>query len=398
MPARLPVSGRIVIVSPFYKPSIGGVEYIAYNVAEGLARRGFEVHVITTPYDNKWEKIAGQGVTRINGVIVHRLGILPVRLGYAALMKGFKAVLRRLQPLVVHSHNLHPHLFQAISLKRELNYKLVAQLHFPVATGIDHVSARLLYRLVTRRLRSRQDGVDYFIAHTRSEKEWLVSEGINEDRIVIVPHPFIPDELLTYQPSSDAHDVFGADEVIVYISRIHPRKGQDLLVKAVSKVRRERPDLKVMIAGPVSDKSYAVRLKDLIARLGLEDTIDLVFGPLSEGEKLDVMATADLFACTPVSDLHPIVITEAVALGTPVVATRVGAIPEMLELGLKRVPEDKRPLLLSEPDPDSLASKLVTGLERSESITPEVYRIVVEPYTLSSVLDRLIGVYGLMAK
>ena len=394
----MPVNERIVIVSPFYKPSIGGVEYIAYNVAEGLARRGFEVHVITTPYDNKWEEIASQGVARVNGVIVHRLGIYPVRLGYAALMKGFKRVLRRLQPLVVHSHNLHPHLFQAISLKRELNYRLVAQLHFPVATGIDHLSARVLYKLVIGRLRRRQGSIDYFIAHTRSEKEWLVSEGISEDRIAIVPHPFVPNELLTYQPSSDIHDRLGAEKVIVYISRIHPRKGQDLLVKAVYKVRRELPDLKVMIAGPVSHPSYAARLKDLIGKLGLEETVDLVFHPLSEREKLDAMATADLFACTPVSDLHPIVITEAVALGTPVVATRVGAIPEMLELGLQRVPVDKRPLLLSEPDPDGLAGKLVMGLERSESITPEVYRIVVEPYTLSSVLDRLIRVYGLMAK
>ncbi|MGQ9469965.1 MAG: glycosyltransferase [Nitrososphaerales archaeon] len=43
---------RVAIITPFYPPSIGGVETIAKDTAEELARRGHKVSVMTTTYDN----------------------------------------------------------------------------------------------------------------------------------------------------------------------------------------------------------------------------------------------------------------------------------------------------------------------------------------------------------
>jgi len=321
---------RSTIIIPFYRPSIGGVEYIVYHTARELARKGFEVHIVTTTHDNRWRKVAQPGMTIEEGVHVHRLQPSIIRVGYATIMKDLKETLRKIKPDIVHCHNLHPHLFQAMKWKAELKYKLVAQLHHPIATGIDHLSARLLYGFVVRGIVKNQHKIDAFIAHTNMEKQWLINEGIEEDKVHIIRYPCIPDELFKYKPKTDIHDKLGTDIVITYISRMHPRKGQHLLIQATRYLKEELRDFKVYIAGPISDHKYLQKLKKLVEELDLGKHVVLDPRVLSEQEKLDTIATSDIFACTPILDIHPIIILEALALGTPVIATNVGAIPELL--------------------------------------------------------------------
>ena len=86
----------LAIITPFYRPSIGGVEYIAYHTARELVRRGYEVHVITTTHDNRWRRIADPGARVEDGVVVRRLKPSILRIGYATIMKGLKFVLKKL--------------------------------------------------------------------------------------------------------------------------------------------------------------------------------------------------------------------------------------------------------------------------------------------------------------
>ncbi len=321
---------RVAIIAPFYKPSIGGVEYIVFHTAKELLKRGFDVHVISTIYDNRWRRVAAPGTTLEEGIHVHRLES-NIKIGYSTLMRGLRYNLKRIRPDIVHCHNLHPHLFQALRWKEEFGFRLIAQLHYPVAAGIDSLLARILYHIAIRELVRNQWGVDAFIAHTIMEKKWLINEGIGEERIKVVRYPGIPEELFSYKPVEDIHERLRADKVIVSVSRLHPRKGQHLLVRSIYHLREQVRDFKVYIAGPVSNTRYLRKLGDLIKRYGLERYVILHPGPLSEKEKLDSIATSDVFACTPTRDLHPIVILESLALGTPIVATSVGAIPELLD-------------------------------------------------------------------
>jgi len=322
---------KIAIISPFYKPSVGGVEYIAYHTARELVKRGYEVHVITTTCDNKWKRIAESSTIIEEGVAVHRLEPSFIKIGYATFMKGLKETLKKIRPDIVHCHNLHPHLFQAMKWKDKLKYKLVAQLHFPVATGIDHLPAKLLYRFTMRELVKNQHRIDAFIAHSNTEKQWLISEGIESNKIHIIRFPCIPDELFEYKPRMDIHDILETEIVITYISRIHSRKGQHLLIEAVKHLKDYLGDFRVYIAGPVSDYKYLIYLRNLIDCRGLLHKIVLEPRLLSEEEKLDAIASSDVFAFTSTHDASPVIVLEALALRTPVVATVVGTIPEMLD-------------------------------------------------------------------
>lgn len=141
---------------------------------ESSLKRGYEVHIITTTCNSRWKKIAEPSTTIEEGVIVHRLEPSFIKIGYTTVMKDLKETLKKIKPDIVHSHNLHPHLFQSMKWKDELKCKLVAQLYFLVATDIVHLSAKLLYKFVMRELVKNQYKINAFIAHTNIEKQWLV--------------------------------------------------------------------------------------------------------------------------------------------------------------------------------------------------------------------------------
>ena len=321
---------KVAIITPFYRPSIGGVEYIVYHTAMELVKRGYAVHVITLCYDNRWKVISNPGTVTEQGIVVHRLNPSFIRLGYATIMRGLKEILQKIDPDIVHCHNLHPHLFQAIKWKESMKYRLVAQLHYPVATGLDHFSARLLYRFAIKILVAKQGIVDFFVAHTNLERNWLIEEGISNKRVKVIRYPCIPDSLFNYAPTDDIHNRLSADIVITYISRIHPRKGQHLLIQASKYLQKELKDFKIYMAGPISDKGYLKSLRNMIEKLNLKKHLMLDPRALSNKEKLDAIASADICAFTSTNDYTPVVVLEALALNTPVVATTVGAIPELL--------------------------------------------------------------------
>lgn len=397
------VSMRVVIITPFYKPSIGGVEYIVYHTARELSKRGFEVHIITTTHDNRWKRVASPGVNVEEEIYIHRLEPSYLRVGYATIMRGLREVLMGIKPDIVHSHNLHPHLFQAMRWKENLRYKLVAQLHFPIATGIDHLLARIFFKYVMWNLVRNQNKINMFIAHTNIEKYWLISEGINESRIAVVRYPGVPAKLLEYEPETDIHNKLSANTVITYISRIHPRKGQHLLIKASYHLQQELNDFKVYIAGPPSDTKYLQNLIYLINKLNLKKHIIVHPNSLTEKEKNDIIATSDVFACTAIRDLHPIVILEALALKVPVVATKTGVIPEVLDPRVIIGEEDKnynnvalnieKVIKLVKDNPTEIAKGITEMIKHDKEKNNEVFTTVIRPYTFEHITEKLIEYY-----
>jgi glycosyltransferase involved in cell wall biosynthesis len=358
---------KIVHITPFYKPSIGGVEEIVYNTVKELAKRGHEVHVVSVNYDNRWKEVAKPGTVVEEGVIVHRLRPSFIKIGYATLMHDLKEVLFEIKPDIVHSHNLHPHLFQAIAWKSKVGYKVVAQLHFPKMTGVDNLIAKMLFEPTMKILTWNQNNVDVFITHTRLEKQWLINSGINGGKISIIKYPCTPDSLAAYVPKRDIHGLLGSDIVITYVSRVHRRKGQHLLIKASEYLRNYlNRNFKVYIAGPISDQKYFIELHNLVQRLSLSGIVVLEPRILREEEKLDYMSTSNIFALTSLMDYTPVAVFESLALGTPVVATNVGALGEYAP--------DVQGLYLASHDPKDIAQKIVDALNKGRQVNAEAFR------------------------
>jgi glycosyltransferase involved in cell wall biosynthesis len=130
--------------------------------------------------------------------------------------------------------------------------------------------------------------------------------------------------------------------VIGFVGQIVPRKGVTTLISAMPDVVARIPDAVLVIVGcaPPDETSYEAECRRLVVSLGLQDHVRFV------GYRRDVpafMRTFDVFALPTRSEPFGKVVIEAMAAGSPVVATHVGGIPEIItssDLGTLIAPDD----------------------------------------------------------
>ncbi|NMO94123.1 glycosyltransferase family 4 protein [Actinomycetospora sp. TBRC 11914] len=129
-------------------------------------------------------------------------------------------------------------------------------------------------------------------------------------------------------PVSPGSAVTGVPPRLLCLGALTPTKGQDVLVEALACVA-DRP-WRAVLAGPTHrDPGFVVRLRAAIARYGLAGRIEIP-GPLG-GRRLDeVWAATDLLVLPSRAETYGLVVTEALARGIPVVASRVGGVPEAM--------------------------------------------------------------------
>jgi colanic acid/amylovoran biosynthesis glycosyltransferase len=146
--------------------------------------------------------------------------------------------------------------------------------------------------------------------------------------------------------------------LVLAVGRLVEKKGFEDLIRACAVLRDwgQAFSCRIVGKGPLKGE-----LRDLIARLGLERTVELV-GPMPREALVDVLPRASVFAapCVVARDGNrdglPTVLVEAMAAGVPVVATPVTGIPELVEDG-------RTGMLVPERDPVALAGALRRLLE-----------------------------------
>jgi glycosyltransferase involved in cell wall biosynthesis len=117
---------------------------------------------------------------------------------------------------------------------------------------------------------------------------------------------------------------------LICVGRLSPEKGQAGLLHAFAELRERHSDLKLRLVGDGPDRQA---LEALASDLGLADRLTFL-GRLTEGETLAEIARSDILVLPSFMEGLPIVLMEAMALGVPVIASRVAGIPELVEDGV----------------------------------------------------------------
>lgn len=122
----------------------------------------------------------------------------------------------------------------------------------------------------------------------------------------------------------------GAGGEILTVGRVVPVKGQSLLVEALPELARRGVDARLTIVG---DGPQLPELRELARRLGVQERVSFV-GAVGQDEIREHYERADVFALPSFAEGLPVVLVEAMAMGLPVVASRITGVPELVEEGV----------------------------------------------------------------
>jgi glycosyltransferase involved in cell wall biosynthesis len=173
-------------------------------------------------------------------------------------------------------------------------------------------------------------------ALTSKEADQIHRQGLTGP-IVVVPVGVTPEAYdIPYRPGEPietplAGSLTKSKPRVLFVSRLHPKKGTDMLLPAWAALGTLAREWELIIAGP-DEGGYAATVDSTIKHLDLGDCVKRV-GKVSHETKVKLLKSADLFVLPSYSEGFTSVILEAMAAALPVVATRECNFPELFRAG-----------------------------------------------------------------
>ncbi len=191
--------------------------------------------------------------------------------------------------------------------------------------------------------------------------------------IEIIPYPI---DAAQFAPGKSA-----TPPIILFVGRVEKRKGADTLMRAIPLVRAKHPDCEFAFAGRVSDElqEQVATMLPRVQFLGVQPREELV----------QWYQRASIFVAPSLWDNSPNTIYEATACGTPVVASRVGGIPELVDDGVTG-------LLVPPGDANALADAIIALLgdaARRERMGRRGREKAVAEYSVEKIMARTLAFY-----
>jgi glycosyltransferase involved in cell wall biosynthesis len=309
---------RVAMIIHGYAPRIGGAERQLGALAPVLQAQGVDVSILTRrlPGTPAFEKI--------DGVPVYRLpvpGLKPI----ASLSFTLSAlpVLKKLNPDILHAHELISPATTALTAHYLLNKPLILTPHLSGPTGdVQRMRHKILGGL---RLALFRRETSAFVTISKEIDSELAAVGVPPYQRVCIANGVdaqrfnaisIPNKLEFRQKLKLPQQAF----VAVYIGRLVPIKRLDILMIIWPEIRKTYPDAVLLIVGTGS----------------LENELKQTAPPGVQfaGSQADItpyLQAADLFVLPSDSEGLPVSLLESMACELPCVVTRVGGIPDVIE-------------------------------------------------------------------
>jgi teichuronic acid biosynthesis glycosyltransferase TuaC len=170
------------------------------------------------------------------------------------------------------------------------------------------------------------------IAVSRPLAELARNLGVESDRIEVIENGVDVDRFKPL-PVADARRLVGVDDsrrILICVGHLVPLKGFHRVIEALPELRRDFPDLMlVIVGGAASGGSYPQQLEQVVAKLGLQPHVRFT-GSLPQERVAEWLNAADLFVLSSDREGCPNVVWEAMACGRPVVSPKVGAVEQMV--------------------------------------------------------------------
>jgi glycosyltransferase involved in cell wall biosynthesis len=286
--------------------------------------------------------------------------------------------LRRLiaaeNPHVLHFHTSRAHAM-SLWLGRHSRRRAVVtrRMDYPLRRGL---RTELLYNRA----------VAAVVAISEDVRRRLLAAGVRPERISLIhsavePSPEPPGPAA--RSGARARLGLSDEATIGIVAALERRKGHDVLLRALARLREAVPRACCLVCGDGSERASLERLADELGVRGLVRFLG------EQRQIADVLAALDVFVQPSRYEGLGVAVLEAMAAGLPVVASRVGGIPEAVQ-------EGKTGLLVAKEEPEALAAAIAELLQdpaRAARMGAEGRRRVLAEFSMEAMADRYERLY-----
>lgn len=293
--------------------TFGGGEKHLVDLSCGLIGRGHEVHLTIRPSCGFKDRLADVGFSSITE--------LPLR-GSVDIVSAFRLsrLIRQVNAEVVHAHLARDYTVASFACRLARDARLVLTRHvlFPVSVVTAFLTGNV------HKIIAVSPGVEESLAKSFPRRKIVqIPNGID------LGTPEDPERLKSGEAFREEHGIPEEARLIVTVGELRPLKGQEEFLIAASEVLKTQPGTRFLIVGNDHSPggSYRRKLRRLAASLGMgEDVIFLNW----VDDTVPMLAAADCFVSSSRSESFGLAILEAMAAGTPVVATKTAGAESLL--------------------------------------------------------------------
>ena len=365
---------RVLMVTPSYRPIKGGAEILVENLSTKLNQIGINTDIMTFNMNEKWKPYWQTNIEKIGGIKVFRIPAINwfplkhsdrITMGINLIPGRFKNHLREYDVIHFHVGDLTFPVFLYTTRKPK-----VAQFHSSLAFHRRYFISRLILKNIA----------DLYIAISQNMQRELEELGVQPNKIRYVPNAV--DTSVFQAPRNKERNL------ILFVGRITFGKGLHILLNSLHKLEI-RTHL-VIIGPPDWDVEYFEEIRRQIDhenRRGIHKITYL--GAQEQGCIAEWCQKASIFVLPSFREASPVTILEAMSCETPVVATDVGGISEVVVNG-------KNGILIPTNNPEELASSIQYLLDNEPAranLGREGRKTVVEHFSYDVVIKTLCQIY-----
>ncbi|MCZ6625471.1 MAG: glycosyltransferase [Deltaproteobacteria bacterium] len=372
---------RVLHVVGSLSPEWGGLSRAVAGLSGALARLGLEVEIITTAQGQE-EQLQAEGTK----VQVFRCGPLAWRRYAGNLAPAIKEVVRRADLVHIHGLWLYPHLIASRAALRACKPYILSPHGMLSPWALAHkkarkriygslIECRTLRKAAALHALSGIEAID--LMHLGfSTRVFIVPNGIDVRKFASLPDG---------SALSIPNPIPREKTILLFLGRLHPIKGLDVLVRAFCKVVRKRENVMLVIAGP-DETDYRRRLLSYLDTESAKAHC-LFTGMLRGGERLAALAAADVFILPSYSEGFGVAAIEAMAAKLPTILSKACGISGVEEAGAGFVVA---------PETDALCGAILRLIDDPllrERMGENGRQLVLAKYTWDKVAKRMIEAY-----
>ncbi len=355
---------KIAIFSDNFYPEISGISDSIISLAKELAERGHEIRFYVPRYPAKCHTKVGLKCEEINfgeNISVKRLFSVPypsgTGQGRAVIPNPFVYFnVKKFNPDIIHTQLFFGAGLDALLCSKILKKSIIGTNHTAVTEFVKYspIKSKWVANMMLRYVNWYYGKCDFITAPSRSVVDEMKFYGFNKESHVISN----PVDIQTFTPLPNKNWLrkkFGfGDHTVIHAGRLSPERKIDVIVKAMSLVKKEFPEAELVIAG---NGTARMELESLAAKLGIASLVKFM-GFLEKPILAEAYNAAEIFAITSTSDTQSMVMMQAMASGLPIIGVKARALPEYI---------NKNNGILIEPgDYETLAQKIIFLLKNPE--------------------------------